>query len=92
MTESVIQAFAKAYADRIVGEAFLNTIMESSGNGDEFKDCPVGESPLAISASADLGNKQIKTYNVIGKIWRKNFKLGQFQLVYMSFERLFSLS
>ena len=49
-----IQAFAKAYADRLVGEAFLDTINESSGKGDEFKDAPVGNSPLAITASADL--------------------------------------
>jgi len=49
-----IQAFAKAYADRLVGEAFIDTINSNSGKGDEFKDCPVGNSPLAVTASADL--------------------------------------
>ena len=28
-----IQAFAKAYADRIVAEAFLETIQENTGKG-----------------------------------------------------------
>ena len=50
-----IQAFAKAYADRIVAEAFLETINENTGKGDEFKDMPIGPSPLSINASADLG-------------------------------------
>ena len=49
-----IQAFAKAYADRLVGEAFIDTINSNSGKGDEFKDCPIGNSPLAVTASADL--------------------------------------
>jgi len=49
-----IQAFAKAYADRIVAEAFLETIQENTGKGDEFKDHPRGPSPLSINASADL--------------------------------------
>merc|ERR1712062_122042 len=52
--QNIIQAFAKAYADRIVGEACIETISESTGRGDEFKDCPVGDSPLAVSASPDL--------------------------------------
>ena len=50
-----IQAFAKAYADRIVAEAFLETISENTGKGDEFKDMPIGPSSLSINASADLG-------------------------------------
>jgi hypothetical protein len=49
-----IQAFAKAYADRLVGEAFIDTINSNSGKGDEFKDFPIGNSPLAVTASADL--------------------------------------
>ena len=44
--QNIIQAFAKAYADRIVGEACIETISESTGRGDEFKGCPVGDSPL----------------------------------------------
>ena len=49
-----IQAFAKSYADRLVAEAFFETISESSGKGDEFKGCPVGSTPLSINAPADL--------------------------------------
>jgi hypothetical protein len=50
-----IQAFGKAYADRFISEAFLATIQESSGKGDEFKSCPTGPSALAIHAASDLG-------------------------------------
>merc|ERR1711879_813979 len=44
-----IQAFAKSYADRLVAEAFMETISENSGKGDEYKDAPI-----ATNASADL--------------------------------------
>ena len=49
-----IQAFAKSYADRLVAEAFMETISENSGKGDEYKDAPIGPTPLATNASADL--------------------------------------
>ena len=51
-----IQSYAKSYADRMVAEAFLATIQENTGKGDEFKDLAnAGPSPLAVTAPADLG-------------------------------------
>ena len=44
-----IQAFAKSYADRLVAEAFLETISENTGKGQEYKDCPIGNVQLFIN-------------------------------------------
>ncbi len=49
-----IQGFAKAYADRIVAEAFLDVINNSTGKGDEYKGQPTGPT-LITGASSDLG-------------------------------------
>jgi len=65
-----IQAFAKSYADRLVAEAFLETISENTGKGDEFKNCPIGPTPLAINASADLEPmlKKLMQLHVLSRI------------------------
>ena len=62
--QDTIQAFAKAYADRLVGEAFIETINENTGKGDEFQGCPVGPTPLTTNASADLAPMLKKLLNL----------------------------
>lgn len=52
--QDTIQAFAKSYADRLVADAFLEAISENTGKGDEYKDHPIGPSPLTVNATADL--------------------------------------
>ena len=55
--QDTIQAFAKAYADRFVGEAFIEVMSDEASEGDKFGSnsaLPIGPSALATSASSDL--------------------------------------
>ena len=57
--QDTIQAFAKSYADRLLGEAFMEVIADNTGKGEEFgleSQHPIGPSALATNASPDLKN------------------------------------
>merc|ERR1712223_1508480 len=55
--QDTIQAFAKAYADRFVGEAFIEVMSDNVSEGQQFgsdSKLPIGPSALATSAPSDL--------------------------------------
>ena len=55
--QDTIQAFAKAYADRFVGEAFIEVMSDNASEGQQFgsdSKLPIGPSALATSAPSDL--------------------------------------
>merc|ERR1711981_199415 len=55
--QDTIQAFAKAYADRFVGEAFIEVMSDNASEGEKFgsgSSFPIGPSALATSAPSDL--------------------------------------
>merc|ERR1719412_3454339 len=73
--QDTIQAFAKSYADRFVGEAFIEVLSDKLGGGDEFvvgerdesavgSNLPIGPSTLATNASPDLRNILEKICNL----------------------------
>jgi acyl-CoA oxidase len=65
--QDTIQAFAKSYADRFVGEAFIEVLTDNLGGGDEFvvgSELPIGPSTLATNASPDLRNILDKICNL----------------------------
>jgi acyl-CoA oxidase len=62
-----IKAFAKSYADRFVGEAFIEVLSDNLGGGDEFvvgSKLPIGPTTLATNASPDLRNILEKICNL----------------------------
>merc|ERR1711981_119557 len=51
--QDTIQSFAKSYADRFTGEAYIEVLSDNSDKGDDFKvgsKLPIGPSTLAINA------------------------------------------
>jgi len=65
--QDMIQAFAKSYADRFVGESFIEVMSESVSSGGEFgvdSVLPIGPSPLATAAADDLKNILEKICNL----------------------------
>ena len=65
--QDMIQAFAKSYADRFTGEAFIEVMSDSASSGGEFGEgsvLPIGPSPLATAASDDLKNILEKICNL----------------------------